>query len=81
MGIWDVQIYSHLVRIWLNVQNSIPIYSRITTIHSIGIQFMFPLSLSRYANGFLGSCSLKKNNSERYAGKKHFDPEDTHQDL
>jgi hypothetical protein len=39
------------------------------------------LSLSRYANGFLGSCSLKKNNSERYAGKKHFDPEDTHQDL
>jgi hypothetical protein len=42
---------------------------------------MFPLSLSRYANGFLGSCSLKKNNSERYAGKKHFDPEDTHQDL
>ena len=46
MGIWDVQIYSHLVRIWLNVQNSIPIYSRITTIHSIGIQFMFPLSLS-----------------------------------
>ena len=70
MGIWDVQIYSHLVRIWLKVQNSIPIYSRITTIHSIGIQFMFPLSLSlqicKWVTGFLFP---EKNNSERYAEK------------
>ena len=81
MGIWDVQIYSHLVRIWLNVQNSIPIYSRITTIHSIGIQFMFPLSLSPDMQ--MGSWVPVpwKKKSERYAGKKHFDPEDTHQDL